>query len=148
MPEKKRQLMEEKRHLQKLIFTDIHAAGEKYRYARGEERDKLRERLVQEAPGNVVELFAEYKRAATVITRVEKDLSDLGYSVSGYPEKQLGIAYNKLPEELVEFDAETSRTDKSISDLKRDYTLRLFAGGEEAKELFATLVSEIAKIAR
>jgi hypothetical protein len=148
MPEKKRQLnMEEKRHLQKLIFSDIHASGEKYRNARREEREKLQERLVQKAPGYVVELFAEYKRATTAIIRVEKELSNLGYSVSGYHEKQLGIAYNKLPEELAEFDAETSRTDKSISDLKRDYTLRLFAGGEEAKELFATLAIEIAKIA-
>jgi hypothetical protein len=149
MPEKKRQLnMEEKRQLQKLIVSDIHLAGGKYRNARRGEREKLQERLVQKAPGNVVELFAEYKRATTAISRVEKELSNLGYAVSGHSEKQLGIAYNKLPEELVEFDAETSRTDKSISDLKRDYTLRLFAGGEEAKELFATLASEIAKIAR
>jgi|SRR5580700_3238803 hypothetical protein len=149
MPEKKRQLnMEEKRHLQKLIFSDIHIAGEKYRNARREEREKLQERLVQKAPGNVVELFAEHQRAAAAVTRIEKELSNLGYSISSYPETRLAIAYKKLPEELVEFDAETSRTDKSISDLKRDFTLRLFAGGEEAKELFATLAKEIANLAR
>jgi hypothetical protein len=148
MPEKKRQLnMEEKRHLQKLIFSDIHAAGEKYRNARREEREKLQERVVQKAPGNVIDLFAEYQLATTAITRVEKELSSLGYSIARYPETQLAIAYNKLPEELVEFDCETSRTDKCISDLKRDYTLRLFAGGEEAKQLFATLANELAKIA-
>jgi hypothetical protein len=148
MPEKKRQLnMEEKRHLQKLIFSDIHAAGEKYRNARRDEREKLQERLVQKAPANVIDLFAEYQRATTAITRVEKELLSLGYSIARYPETQLAIAYNKLPEELVAFDLETFRTDKSISDLKRDYTLRLFAGGEEAKQLFETLTNELAKIA-
>jgi hypothetical protein len=148
MPEKKRQLnMEEKRHLQKLVFSDIHAAEEEYRNARREEREKLQERLVQKAPGNVIDLFAEYQRSTTAITRVEKELLSLGYSIARYPETRLTIAYNKPPEELVEFDSETSRTDKSISDLKRDYTLRLFAGGEEAKQLFATLANELAKIA-
>jgi hypothetical protein len=62
------------------------------------------------------------------------------------PEKTLCIAYGKQPQEVLEFDAETLRRDKNMSDLKRDYTLRLFAGGEEARELFATLTSELAKI--
>ena len=139
--------MEEKRHLQKLIFSDIHAAGEKYRNARKGKREKLQDRLVAKAPSNVAALFVEYKSAANEVTRVEKELSKLGYSLSGYPEKQLALAYSNLPQELLEFDAETSRTDKSISDLKRDYMLRLFAGGEEAKQLFATLANELANIA-
>jgi hypothetical protein len=139
--------MEEKRHLQKLIFSDIHAAGETYRNARQQARAKLEKRLVEEAPETVLALFAEFKSAARTMTRVEEELSKLGYALAGYPEKVLAIAYGKRPHELVEFDGETARIDKSLSDLKRDYTLRLFAGGEEAKELFATLSNEIAKLA-
>jgi hypothetical protein len=148
MQENQRRLnMEEKRHLQKLIFRDIDAAANAYQAARNEARRKLQERLVETAPDDVAALAAELKRAQETVTRLESELSALGYSFVGYPEKKLSInAYNKQPREVVEFDKETSRRDKSMSDLKRDYTLRLFAGGEEARELFATLASEIAKI--
>jgi hypothetical protein len=139
--------MEEKRHLQKLIFRDIDATAAAYRAARSEARRKLQERLVETAPSNIAALAAELKRAQETATRLEHELSALGYSFSGYPEKKLCIhEYNKQPQEVVEFDKETSRRDKSMSDLKRDYTLRLFAGGEEARELFATLGKELAKI--
>jgi hypothetical protein len=138
--------MEEKRHLQKLIFRDIDAAADAYRAARREARCKLQERLVETTPSDVAALVEELKSAQDIATRLENDLSDLGYSLAKYPEKKLCISYNKQPQEVVEFDKETSRRDKSISDLKRDYTLRLFAGGEEARELFATLASELAKI--
>jgi hypothetical protein len=138
--------MEEKRHLQKLIFRDIDSAANAYRASRGEARRKLQEHLVEKAPSNVVELLSNLKHASDTVTRLENELSTLGYSFSGYPEKKLGISYSKQPQEVMEFDKETSRGDKSMSDLKRDYTLRLFAGGEEARELFATLANEIAKI--
>jgi hypothetical protein len=103
--------------------------------------------LLANAPANVAALFAEYKSAKSALAKVEQQLSSLGYYVSDYHETKLRIGSNTPPKELVAFDAETSRIDKRISDLKRDYTLRLFAGGEEAKELFATLANEIANIA-
>jgi hypothetical protein len=138
--------MEEKRHLQKLIFRDIDTAASAYRIARSDARRKLQERLVETAPANVASLVAELKRVRDTAKRLENELSDLGYSFGCYQEK-LGIGpYNKQPQELNAFDEETSRGDKGMSDLKRDYTLRLFAGGEEARELFTTLASELAKI--
>jgi hypothetical protein len=148
MLEKQRRLnMEEKRHLQKLIFRDIDSAAQVYRAARTEARDKLQERLVENAPATVAALVAELRDAFATVPRLENELSDLGYSFSGYPEKKLcANSYGKKAQELVEFDNETSRRDKGMSDLKRDYTPRLFAGGEEARELFATLANEIAKI--
>jgi hypothetical protein len=36
--------------------------------------------------------------------------------------------------------------EKSLADQKRTYTLKLFAGGEKAKELFASLAKELANI--
>jgi hypothetical protein len=138
--------MEEKRHLQKLIFRDIDAAASAYRAARSEARRKLQERLVETAPDNVASLVAELKRTRETAKRLENELSDLGYSFGCYQEKLSIGPHNKQPQELDKFDEETSRGDKSMSDLKRDYTLRLFAGGEEARALFATLASELAKI--
>jgi adenylate cyclase len=44
------------------------------------------------------------------------------------------------------YDAETARVEKSLAELKRIYTLKLFAGGEEAKELSASLAKELAVI--
>ena len=76
--------MEEKRNLQKLIFSDISAAGEKYRAARKQAREELQERLIEKAPSAVVALFAEHKNALATVARVEKELSETGYALSGY----------------------------------------------------------------
>ncbi len=139
--------MEEKRNLQKLIFSDISAAAEKYRTDRKHAREELQERLIEKAPPYVAALFSEHKKALATMARVEKELSETGYALSGYgDERSLGIGYNKHPQELVQFDIETTANEKNISDLKRDFTLRLFAGGEEAKELFRMLGNAIAKI--
>src|SRR5262249_15365437 len=147
MQENQRRLtMEEKRHLQKLIFRDIDAAANSYRVARAEARRKLQERLVETAPDNVASLVAELKSVRETAKRLENELSDLGYSFSAYQDKLSIGPYNKQPQELVKFDEQTPRGDKSMSDLKRDYTIRLFAGGEEARALFETLASELAKI--
>jgi hypothetical protein len=61
----------------------------------------------------------------------------------------LAVSYSgKQPRELESFDAETKRIEAHLTELRRDYTLRLFAGGEEAKALFSTLESAIADILR
>ena len=99
MQENQRRLnMEEKRHLQKLIFRDIDAAANAYQAARNEARRKLQERLVETAPDDVAALAAELKRAQETATRLESELSALGYGFGGYPEKKLFInPYNKQP---------------------------------------------------
>jgi hypothetical protein len=45
-----------------------------------------------------------------------------------------------------DFNAQTARTEKALAQLKRTYTLKLFAGGEGAKELFASLAKELVAI--
>jgi hypothetical protein len=47
---------------------------------------------------------------------------------------------------LREFDAQSKEVRAGLADLKRNYTLKLFAGGEEAQELFASLARELANI--
>jgi hypothetical protein len=139
--------MDEKRQLEKLIFSDIDQAATKYATTRQLERGKLQERLVESASSAVVATFAEWKRATQTIATVEKKLSELGYSVGGYGEdRKLAIAYSNLPQELVAFDSETKQRQSKIAGLKREYTLRLYAAGEEARDLFAMLANEITKV--
>ena len=80
--------------------------------------------------------------------KATEELRELGYSIGGYPSGLAINTYGKLPEELTTFDAETKQIETRMSELKREYTLRLFAGGEEAKALFSTLESAIADILR
>jgi hypothetical protein len=79
---------------------------------------------------------------------MSNELTALGYSVYEYGDKpKLSINdYNKQPRELAAFDEDTKRTQKRMTDLKRDFTLRMFANGEEARALFAALSSELTSI--
>jgi hypothetical protein len=148
MEDTKRPLnMEEKRNLQKLLFSDIETAAAKYAAARKEERDRLKERLVDTAAPEVRGLFDQWKSARETKDRIAKELASLGYSVNDYGDKPLSINdYNKQPHELATFDEESKRTEKRMTDLKRDFTLRLFAGGEEARALFSALSNELGSI--
>jgi hypothetical protein len=47
-----------------------------------------------------------------------------------------------------DYDAETERVEKSLAGVQRSYTLKLFAGDGEAKELFSSLAGEFAAIIR
>ena len=46
-------------------------------------------------------------------------------------------------DELYGFDTETAADETRLSDMKRSYALKLFAGGEEAQSLFASLTKEL-----
>lgn len=146
-PDKKRVLnLEEKRLLEKLLLNDITAATSTYSAARLEQRRTLKDNLISNIPPQVRALAAERAKAEKEMERAVKELGDLGYSFGGYPKTIFVNDYGKQPQELAVFDTETKRIEKRMTELKRDYTLRLFAGGEEAKALFSTLVSAIAAI--
>jgi len=140
--------MEEKRNLQRLLFSDITTASAKYKAARDQERGQLKERLIDKAPSHVRALLSQWKHADAAKSRAHKQIDALGYSINTYQSQPaLSInAYGKLPKELNAFDEQTRRTEKKILELKRDFTLRLFAGGEEARGLFSALSGELAKI--
>jgi hypothetical protein len=149
MEDLKRQLnMEEKKNLQRLLFSDITTASVKYKAARDKERELLKRRLIERAPRQVRAHFTKWANASAVKAHAEKQVEALGYVIRTYQSPpSLDINdYGKLPKELSAFDEETKRTEKKITDLKRDFTLRLFAGGEEARGLFAALSSELTKI--
>lgn len=148
-PDEKRVLnLEEKRPLEKLLLSDITAATTNYNAARQAERRKLKESLITNAPKEIRALSEERAKAEKEMERAVAQLGERGYCFGGYPKNLLINDYGKQPPELTTFDAETKRIDKRMTELKREYTLRLFAGGEEAKALFSTLESAIADILR
>jgi len=58
-------------------------------------------------------------------------IADHGYA-NNYA-YDLEIDYSTKPQAIRDYDAETARVEKSLAELKRSYTLKLFAGGEELK---------------
>src|SRR5262245_26032456 len=104
MEDPKRQLnMEEKKNLQRLLFTDITTASAKYKTARDKEREQLKERLIEKAPMEVRALLTQWQKASAVKTRAEKQLNHLGYSISTYsdPPKLSINEYSSRPKPLV-----------------------------------------------
>lgn len=145
--DKKRTLnLEEKRLLEKLLLNDITVATNSYSAARQEQRRTLKENLVANVPPQVRALAEERAKAEKVMERTAVQLGGLGYCIGGYPKGLVVNDYGKQPQELTAFDAESKRIETRLTELKRDYTLRLFAGGEEAKALFSTLETAIAEI--
>jgi hypothetical protein len=148
MEETQRQLnMEEKKNLQRLLFSDITTASSKYQSTRAKEREAFcKSGLIEKAPPALLALASKWKNARDTQNRVEKQLKAKGYAMEAYPAGTLKLYYSKPPKALPAFDEETRRTERKSLDLKRDFTLRLFTGGEEARGLFSALSGELTKI--
>jgi hypothetical protein len=65
-----------------------------------------------------------------------------------YPEVHITVENSKSIPQLAGFDIETVEQQRNLTEMKRTYTLKLFAGGAEAKELFAWLGRELAAIVK
>src|SRR5262249_35419683 len=123
---------------------DISTASTKYRNTRQQERSALEKQLTETAPAAARALLTQWKHAGESRSRAEKKLERMGYRIATYSTPaQLTTLAGKI-KKLVLFDEETARIEKKILDLKRDFTLRLFAGGEEARGLFHALTKELA----
>ena len=134
----------EKRNLQRLMFADIETASAKYRSARAAARRALEDSLIANPPPEAKKLAAEIERASKEANRARDELGELGYTTAGYPAGTLSIWRSKEPPVFGAFDTETSRTEARIVDLKRDYTLRLFAQTDAPGDLFRALTDHLA----
>jgi len=141
--------MEEKRKLEKVLLDDIDSAISSYKSRRGDAREKVEETALAKAPAIAKALLLKFNKARTEAAELDKRIEQMGFrTVSEYGTKNfhLALSYSNKPTLLKDYDAETARVEKSLAGLKRSYTLKLFAGGEEAKELFASLARELAGI--
>jgi hypothetical protein len=146
-PDKARRLnIDEKRKLEKLLFSDIDKAIGEYRAMRSRESTEMRQRAVHRP--DVRKLFYLRHAAKKQMKQYEAKLETMGYHISTYPKEALAVYDGSKIPDIRTFDSQTARTERCLEDLKRTYTLKLFAGGEEAKELFASLAKELAAITK
>ncbi len=139
--------MEEKRKLEKLLLSDIDTAIAIYTSNRGVERKQVADRALSHAPSKAKTLHSQHINAHRELARTEKELEALGYRFSGYGlERKLDIGYGIVPKDVLAFDDQTLEAKSALLDLKRTYTLKLFAGDAEAQELFSALSKELKNI--
>jgi hypothetical protein len=142
--------MEEKRKLEKLLLSDIDSALASYNSGREKERESLQTVALAKPPAQAEALLASYVRAKKAMTEASHALEAIGFDVKSDYSNNYGFGlklhYSTSTKSLREFDSESKKTRSALAELKRTYTLKLFAGGEAAQELFASLSGELATI--
>lgn len=138
--------MEEKRKLEKLIFADIEKARREYE---SKMYQKINDYKITDT--KALALLETYKSLEREQEATEKTLEKMGYDINHY-------CYNKIDEWNITVDDDNKQPAlkkmkdekeanlKRIDELKRSYTLKLFAGGDEALEVFTQLAKDLAKI--
>lgn len=139
--------LEEKRRIEKLLFTDIEKRIEEYENERQTQKDVLIDKLENNLPQPIQKAFTEYKKAQKECKEKERYIEKLGYSINNWSDedKVTVNTYNKeAPAELKEFYKETERTKMTLDKLKREFTLKLYAGDvDEVQKLFGELTKKL-----
>jgi hypothetical protein len=136
--------MEEKRKLEKLLLQDIETAESAYSKHRAEQRRNLEAEILRNPERVVQTALRNAKRAVELKRLAERQLVALGYDLDY--QNRLCISRQDRPKPLKDFDRDTAANQKRLADARRSYTMKLFAGGEEAQQLFASLARELANI--
>lgn len=141
--------MEEKRKIDKLIVADIDSAIVSYEARRDDERKFLEKKLLGDV---LIKAAADaLKRGVELQEQGEKQLRSLGLRV-GYngrldfideDDEDSNITAHK---DIKAFEQATEAVKEHITQLKKTFALKLFAGNAEAQELFETLARELAKL--
>jgi len=145
--------MEEKRKLEKLLLEDVESAITKYAARRSEERGEMEKAALKNPPTELKRLMAIYQRARKEMEEAEAKMKPHGYRMDdvyrdGNYVYELRLDRTIEPKALRDYDEKTNMAKGALTNLKRTYTLKLFAGGEEAKELFSALARELASIVK
>jgi len=142
--------MDEKRKLEKLLIDDIDRAISDFSAKRGNGRCTLTDKCLKTPPADVKTQFAKYLRAKQEKEDAESQIVALGFGIrcnyhkDNEPELRMGDSI--LPKSVRDFDEETRKRTSALTEMKRTYTLKLFAGGEEAQGLFEALGKELKAI--
>jgi hypothetical protein len=136
--------MDEKRRLEKILFADIQQSSAQYSTKRSAAYSEHSERILKGS--KMKALLDGYIAARKKMRNQEKVIEQLGLGIYNGDIPSLYIRESHKIPELRDFNDETAKTKSALEALKRTYTLKLFAGGEEAKELFASLTRELATI--
>lgn len=142
--------MEEKRKLEKIIFSDLDRAKHDYDNLHEADRTELEKRLKQNP--EALAILKKYEQAEKDTEATKNALRKMGYDTSyegDYNNRKMTLTlntYGTTHKELRAFLDNQEKTKDKLEALKRTYTIKLFAGGVEAQEIFANLQAEIAKL--
>jgi hypothetical protein len=159
--------MDEKKKLEKVIYNDIDKAKAEYELAYNEKVKEVKAKAIRAE--KVLKLVKEYDANQKEAHRVEKEINKMGFSVSynenshyddddeedeDSTEKRVGKSKvytssygNREIKEVKDIDLKKDMVERKLDEMKRTYTLKLFAGGlTEAENVFAELAKELAKL--
>lgn len=141
--------MEEKRKLEKIIFADLDKAKHDYDQKHDAERAKILEAKAQskEAKAILADYLANEKEKQSIEKRLEANglCTTRGGNYSDSIRPTI-IQANGKGKEIEELNKKIRTGKDKLDSMKRTYTLKLFASGQEAQEVFESLQNEIAKI--
>jgi hypothetical protein len=158
--------MDEKKKLEKVIFADIDRTKIEYELKHNEIVNELTAKAVRSE--KVLKLASEYDTNEKEAHKIESELNKMGFSISfndnssdddededeGKTEKRVGKSRvysrsygNREIKEVQDAKNKKGLVDRKLDEMKRAYTLKLFAGGlTEAENVFAELAKELAKL--
>jgi len=147
--------MEEKKKFEKLVWEDIDKVERQYRSNRSASRKDYDEMLCKSPKAK--ELLAKWTKVNEAHIKAEKELSDMNSELSkagfranygGYRNEEskpyLSVeSYGSSPDAR-KYDNETDKVCEKFDEIKRSYTLKIYASGiEEIVSLFETLQKEL-----
>ena len=130
--------MEEKRKLEKLLIADIDSATARYDAVTNEERETLIERLEQKPVAEAKALYERRNLAVKQRQELEEKLNVLGYDVDYHGELSVKRSGTTV-KQLAEFDDRAEEMRRSLTTLKRNYVIKLFADHADTQSLFGSL---------
>jgi hypothetical protein len=159
--------MDEKKKLEKVIYNVIDRAKMEYELTYNEKVKEVKAKAIRAE--KVLKLVKEYDENSKEAHRIESELDKMGFSVSfnnnsrydddddedeDSTEKRVGKSRvytssygNREIKEVKDIDLKKDMVNKKFDEMKRTYTLKLFAGGlTEAENVFAELAKELAKL--
>lgn len=158
--------MDEKKKLEKVIYNDIDRAKMEYQLAYNEKVKEVKAKAIRTE--KVLKLAREYDANSKEAHRIESELNKMGFSISfngnsnydeededeNSTEKRVGKSrvytgnYGKGEiKEVKDAGQKKDLVERKLDEMKRTYTLKLFAGGlTEAENVFGELAKELAKL--
>jgi hypothetical protein len=159
--------MDEKKKLERVIYNDIDRAKMEYQLAYNEKVKEVKAKAVRGE--KVIKLVKEYDAHQREAHKIESEINKMGFSVSfnnntryddddeedeDSTEKRVGKSRvytssygNREIKEVKDIDLKKDLVERKLDEMKRTYTLKLFAGGlTEAENVFAELAKELAKL--
>lgn len=136
--------IEEKRKIEKIMFSDIENAISQLEANTSEEKETEKGRLLKNPPAQIKALAAEYKAVQKKEDDIKKAVATLGFDVDY--DGEIKVSYSKSPFSIKKIEDKSDARKSLLEALRRKTTLQLYGGGKITAKLFTDLTEEIKKI--